>query len=167
MGVPEGEENMQDPQTVYDRSLEHHQEFHRRQNSGKLLIRSEERSWEQNRHGLLKWYLLDGVGEDAVLQGWNVFVNRVRTQGGKHVHQGGTVIFVLEGKGYSIVDGKRVDWEAGDLIMLPIKPGRVEHQHFNLDPDQEVKWIAMSFRPFKEYLSNMIIQRENSPDFAG
>lgn len=157
--------NMEDQKTVYDRALERHQEFLRRQRSGKLLIRSEERPWEQNRQGLIKWYFQEGVEEDSVLRGWNVFAHRIRRQGGKHVHQGGTVIFVLEGKGYSVVDGKRVDWEAGDLIMLPIKPGGVEHQHFNLDPNQEVKWIAFSFRPFKEYLASTITQKENSPDF--
>lgn len=158
---------MEDSKTLYDRRLEGHQEFLRRQRTGKLVIRSEERPWEQNRQGLLRWYLLEGIEEEAVLRGWNVFVHRIHTQGGKHVHQGGTVIFVLEGKGYSIVDGKRFDWEAGDLIMLPIKPGGVEHQHFNLDPKQDVKWIAFSFRPFKEYLASTITQREDSPDYGG
>lgn len=157
----------QETGSLYDRALERQQEFLRRQRSGILLIRSEDRRWEQNRQGLLKFYLLEGVAGDEALEDWNVFVHRIRKQGGKHVHQGGTVIFVLEGKGYSIVDGNRVDWEAGDLIMLPIKPGRVEHQHFNLDPDKEVKWIALSFRPFKDYLASSITQKENSPDYKG
>ncbi|MDP2645805.1 MAG: cupin domain-containing protein [Desulfobacterales bacterium] len=155
----------QDPVTVYDRSLKRQQDFIGRQRSGKMLIRSEDRPWEQNRHGLIKWYTLKEVNDDVVLQDWNVFSNRIRTLGGKHVHQGGTVIYMLAGKGYSIVDGQRFDWEAGDLIMLPIKPGGVEHQHFNLDPEHEVRWIAFSFRPFKDYLASSITQKDTSPDY--
>ena len=48
---------------------------------------------------------------------------RSRPRSGKHRHQGGLVIYVLEGKGYSIVDGERKDWEKGDLVLLPMKPG--------------------------------------------
>ena len=76
-------------------------------------------------------------------------------------------IYVIEGKGYTVVEGQRQDWESGDLVLLPIQPGGVEHQHFNLDPDREVKWIALSFRPFKEYLASSITQKEISPDYKG
>jgi len=35
----------------------------------------------------------------------------------------------------------RYDWEAGDLILLPVKPGGVEHQHFSLG-DEPARWMA-------------------------
>ena len=72
--------------------------------------------------------------KDTPLQHWRVFIHDIKTRSGKHRHQGGLVIYVLEGKGYSVVDGERKDWEKGDLVLLPMKPEGVEHQHFNLDP---------------------------------
>lgn len=36
-----------------------------------------------------------------------------------HKHHNEAVIFIWEGKGYSIVQGKRYDWEAGDALYVP------------------------------------------------
>ena len=52
-----------------------------------------------------------------------MFIHTITTKSGEHRHQGGLLIFVLEGKGYSIVDGERWDWEKGDLVLLPMQPG--------------------------------------------
>src|SRR5439155_811034 len=80
------------------------------------------------------------MGEELV--DWNVFVQDIRVHSGKHRHQGGLVIYIMEGEGYSVVDGERHDWEAGDLLLLPVKKGGVEHQHFNKDDAHPAKWIA-------------------------
>jgi gentisate 1,2-dioxygenase len=72
---------------------------------------------------------------------------------------------VLEGKGYSVVDGERKDWEAGDLVLLPMKPEGVEHQHFNLDPGKPAVWAAFINIPIQEYLASDLQQAENSPDY--
>jgi gentisate 1,2-dioxygenase len=44
-------------------------------------------------------------------------------------HQGGLVIYVLEGegaegRGYTILDDERYEWEAGDVMTLPLRQGR-------------------------------------------
>ena len=51
----------------------------------------------------------------------------------KHRHSYETIIFVLEGRGYSIVEDEKVEWEAGDAIHIP---PWAWHQHFNTDPDK-------------------------------
>jgi gentisate 1,2-dioxygenase len=94
-----------------------------------------------------------------------VFSHDLKTQSGKHRHQGGLVIYVITGKGYSVVDGERVDWQAGDLLLLPIKPGGVEHQHFNLQPGADCRWIAFSYMPFFDHVASEFTQTENSPLF--
>ncbi len=38
--------------------------------------------------------------------------------------------------------GERVDWEKGDLVLPPMKPSGVEHQHFKLDPEKPALWMA-------------------------
>ena len=112
--------------------------------------------------------LLHGPGlsrfQRPPLQLWRVFIHTIATKSGKHAHQGGLVIFVIEGKGYSIVDGERWDWEKGDLVLLPLQPGGVEHQHFNLD-DKPSVWAAFINVPIQEHLASDLQQRETSPDF--
>ena len=101
----------------------------------------------------------------AAAPGWSVFQHDIRRHSGKHVHQGGLVIFVLEGRGYSVVDGVRYDWKKGDLIVLPIKPGGCEHQHFNLKEGEPCHWMAFVFRPFEERLGNQFQQHEISSEW--
>jgi len=36
-----------------------------------------------------------------------------------HKHHNEAVVFILEGKGYSIVQGKRYDWARGDALYMP------------------------------------------------
>jgi hypothetical protein len=120
------------------------------QMKGKPLIKSEERKWEITKIGKLKYYLEPNTLKDNPLHDWYVFVNEIETHGGSHIHQGGIVsIFVLEGRGYSVVDGKRWDWEAGDLLLLPFKMGGVEHQHFNLDPGKPCRWLGLQYNPYR------------------
>lgn len=44
-----------------------------------------------------------------------------------HGHQNPALMYVLQGRGYDIQDGERIDWAAGDLAV--IQAGTV-HQHF-------------------------------------
>lgn len=115
---------------------------------GEILIRPEDREWEVNAQGRLFFYLNPYVFTDTASQNWWVFIKDDKYHSGKHRHQGGLVIYVLEGKGYTIIDGKRFDWEKGDLLLLPIKPEGVEHQHFNLDPNVGCKWMAFIYLPY-------------------
>ncbi len=90
--------------------------------------------------------------KNTVLQGWEVFEVEIPpgSYTGKHRHQGGIAIFILEGKGYTIIEGKRFDWKAGDLVLLPLLPGGVGHQHFNADDKKPVRYIPFGFRAMLE-----------------
>ena len=116
---------------------------------------------------VLQYFLNPYVYTDTALQSWQVFKHEIRTQSGKHRHQGGVIIYVLEGKGYSIIDGERVDWKEGDLVLLPLKPEEVVHQHFNEDPDKPATWIAFYSIPIAEHIAAEMEQIENSPEFKG
>jgi gentisate 1,2-dioxygenase len=76
------------------------------------------------------------------------------------------VIFVLEGEGGTEVDGEKVPWKAGDLILLPIKPGGVEHKHFNSEVGKGCKWMAFIYKPFSFLLSSEMVQLEVAPEFS-
>ena len=137
--------------------------FIQRQFSGRIVIKGSELPWEQSRQGRLKWYLNPHVFTDTALQDWFVFIHDVQTHSGRHRHQGGIVLYVLEGKGYTILEGKKVEWEEGDLILLPFAPGGVEHQHFNREPGKGCKWLAFIYLPQHDYVGSGLDQKEDAP----
>jgi gentisate 1,2-dioxygenase len=51
---------------------------------------------------------------------------------------GGQVIYVIQGRGYTMLDDDRHDWEAEDVINIPIRQEGVDVQHVNLDPVEPV-----------------------------
>lgn len=82
----------------------------------------------------------------------------------RHGHQNSALLYVLEGKGYDISNGERVDWEEGDCCF--VAPGTV-HQHFNSDPDKPARVIIIKTKPIYNF-ANLNFQefREKAPKDA-
>lgn len=149
---------------LYDELQQMHKEEKKRAESGAIVIRGKDQPWEQSRQGQLKHFLHPKI-ETTALFGWMVFLQRIHTHSGRHRHQGGLVIYVVEGKGCTTVNDKRYDWEGGDLILLPITPGGVEHQHFNVDPDKAVR--LASHGPHAAHEPDGQLQHQADRGFAG
>lgn len=156
---------MDAPQSTYDRNYARTHEIQQRSRTAKIVVRPGDRPEELTRQGRLRYYLNRNTLQDTVLKDWNIFTHELRTRSGKHRHQGGLVIYVIEGKGYTIVEGQRQDWQSGDLILLPIRPGGVEHQHFNLNGSAPSRWMAYIYKPFHDEVAHGMEQREESPEF--
>jgi hypothetical protein len=155
-----------EPADCYEQCLRTRDAFVRRGYEAKVVIRSEDRPWQMTRQARLKFMLMPQMFDDSVLSEWWVFLEDIHTHSGKHRHQGGLVIFVLEGRGHTVVDGVRHDWEAGDLILLPLKPDGVEHQHFNADPQAGCRWLAFVYTPYWNLTAAEMAQVEVSPDWV-
>ena len=69
--------------------------------------------------------------------------------GQKHGHINSAVFYILNGKGYDIHDGKRIDWEAGDVCI--VENGCV-HQHFNADPNRPAQFVIFKAKPLFLFL---------------
>lgn len=138
---------------------------------GQVVIPGKGRPFCQSRQGQERYYLTPtcytGVPAKTVLDNWIVFVQNVTKHSGKHRHQGGLVIYIIEGEGHTIVDGERFDWEAGDLMILPIRPNGCEHQHFNKHEDKPVKWIAFIHTAIYEWCASEMVQVEKHPEWRG
>lgn len=52
------------------------------------------------------------------------------------------MLYVLQGKGYTLLDGVRHDWQAEDLINIPIRAQGVVVQHVNTDPRRPVRFVS-------------------------
>lgn len=139
----------------------------RRMMEGKVVIKGIDMPWEQNRQGYIKYLCYPKNWDTLGVPLWSIFVHRIKNHSGKHTHQGGLGLFVLEGRGYTVVDGVRYDWEKNDLILLPVKPGGCEHQHFNLDDSKPAEWLAFIFTVYRDATGNLRNQQEMSPDWHG
>jgi hypothetical protein len=151
----------------YERIMRYLLAIRDRSLTGKIVVRGADRPFKQNRQGLIKLYMSREVVDDTALKDWSVFVHEIHRHSGTHRHQGGIALFVLEGEGYTIVNGERIDWEAGDLILLPIVRGGCEHQHFNRHADRPCKWLAFIHKPMWDEIGSYIEQVETSPDYKG
>ena len=153
----------------YERVIAFEKAERRRSHEGQVVIHGRDVEWHQGRQALIKPYMYPSKytkrPPETALDSWIVFQNHIKVHSGRHRHQGGLVIYVLEGEGYTVVDGERHDWEAGDLLLLPIQEGGVEHQHFNKDDDKPAKWIAFINSTIKEWGSSEMTQIDIHPDF--
>ena len=64
--------------------------------------------------------------------------------GQKHGHLNSAVFYVLKGRGYDIHDGRRIEWKAGDVMI--VENGCV-HQHFNDSEDEEAILLVFKAKP--------------------
>ena len=71
----------------------------------------------------------------------NIFEETPHSSSHKHTHTE-AMLYVLEGRGYSLIDGKRYDWEEGDAVHVP--PRMTEHEHFN-DSDERTRTLRIEF----------------------
>lgn len=71
----------------------------------------------------------------------NIFEEAPRTRSHRHTHTE-AMLYVLEGSGYSEIDGQRHDWEAGDAVHVP--PRMTLHEHFN-DSESRTRTLRIEF----------------------
>ncbi len=118
---------------------------------GKVHIKYSQAEWQMAKMGKTLYYA-HPMMQDHAIRDWCVFLHEIRWKAGRHTHQGGVLIYILQGTGYTTMDGERVDWKAGDLLVLPIQPGGVSHQHFSTDKDRPARFVAFLYMPFREAL---------------
>ena len=161
----EKEPGQKDEGSHYDETLKMYAQERERARTGKIVVRGKDLPWRQSRMGCTRGYLSwNGVGDYAIAD-WTCFIKNMEYHSGKHRHQGGIMLYILEGEGYTVVDGEKVMWEKGDLIVLPVKPNGCEHQHFNKEPGKPAKWMAFRYHPFSGVLGNLFEHVEDRPDW--
>jgi gentisate 1,2-dioxygenase len=163
-------EREKDPSTLqestYERNVKYYQKWSDRQKTGKILVRGDEREYEQSRQGFIKFYLAPLI-TDTASNTWAVFEQNIKKQSGRHNHQGGIIIYVVEGEGITEVNGMILEWKAGDLLLLPIQPGGCTHQHWNKDASKGCRWVAFRDLLVAPYIANTIDQVSSMPDQNG
>ncbi len=109
---------------------------------GQIIVRGKDLPLEKNRQGLQKWYMHPDMEENC-LNSLLVFVQEIPPGGrtGKQKSQGGQIGVVWEGRGYTLVDGVRHDWEKHDVLNFPVRTAGIVLQHVNTDMKESARII--------------------------
>ena len=91
-------------------------------------------------------------GSEEGVGGWKVLGHR---------HSVEAVIYIKQGRGYSVVDGKRYDWEAGDFICVPYFAW---HRHVN-EGDGEMHYMACTTQHLSRALGVAVYEDERYPEY--
>lgn len=112
--------------------------------SGVQVIKESDLPLEVNRQGLMRWYMHPAI-KDTVLSTYLCFQQDIPpgSRSGRLKFQGGQVIYVIEGRGHTLIDGVKHAWEAGDVLNLPLRRGGIVVQHVNDDPERTARFIAV------------------------
>ncbi|UCJ08589.1 cupin domain-containing protein [Chitinophaga pendula] len=79
----------------------------------------------------------------------------------KHRHTYETVLYVLEGTGWTEIEGERITWKAGDAVYIP---SWAWHRHQNLDDQAPARYIACENAPQLQNLG-LALREEEGRDF--
>jgi hypothetical protein len=112
--------------------------------NGMQVLKRRDLPVELNRQGLMRWYMHPGI-TDTVLSTYLCFEQEIPagSRSGRLKFQGGQVIYVIAGRGHTLVDGVKHPWASGDVINLPLRRGGIIVQHVNDDPAEPARFIAV------------------------
>jgi gentisate 1,2-dioxygenase len=128
---------------LFDRLVQLRDIQRRRLDNTTFLIRGDELPWELNAHGRMQWYLHPLIAYSAVQT--QIFYRQEILPGSRSGVQrnGGDVVFyILEGEGYTELNGTRHQWKGGDVMTLPTYPEGVVFRHVNTG-ESRVRLICM------------------------
>jgi mannose-6-phosphate isomerase-like protein (cupin superfamily) len=129
--------------TKYQELIELRDKERARIASSSVCVKGKELPLEVNPQGMLKWYMHPNI--DSTAHKFIMFYTQElppASRSGKQRTQGGVVFVVVEGTGYTVIDGQRYDWKQNDVVQLPIKPDGVIFQHFNTSEKERSLLIA-------------------------
>ena len=111
--------------------------------NGIQVIKQSELPLEVSRQGLMRWYMHPAI-KDTVLSVLLFFQQEIppASRSGRLKFQGGQVMLILEGQGYTLIDGVKHPWKAGDLVNLPLRADGIIVQHFNTDAHKPARFVA-------------------------
>jgi gentisate 1,2-dioxygenase len=91
-----------------------------------LLCTSEEADkfdWPERNN--VEWYYSHKLPARTI--GFHIGHFKPNMQGGTHRHSCEALIYILEGDGYSAVDGETIEWKAGDALFVPPMAWHAHH----------------------------------------
>ena len=130
-------------------------------------MKGKEVEWEWNPQGKMKWYLHPSLRDRSQTLLFYIQQLPEGSRSGRQRHQGGKVMFILEGSGHSQIGERIVNWEKYDYIAFPRLREGIVVQHFN-DSQKPARFIIAepNFYPILGVdMGAGLEQLENAPEY--
>jgi quercetin dioxygenase-like cupin family protein len=75
----------------------------------------------------------------------------------RHRHSYETILFVLEGRGLTVIEDRRIEWEPGDAIYIPVWAW---HHHENASTALGCRYVACENAPLLQTLGAAVREEE-------
>ncbi len=133
-----------DPNTFSDRMEVQIKKQEDAKHSGRIVARAEEMQWGETKMGSLSLRISPMAG--FPINTMHAHMDRIApgASTGLHRHSSEAIVLVIEGEGYTTIDGVRYDWEKGDCFVVPVGTW---HQYFNKSDVDPVIYYAVSNWP--------------------
>ncbi len=131
----------------YDRTIQLADETRARVQQGPVVVHTKDLKLEhlasQSRH---RAYISEPQILGSMVQTMAMFIAEIPANGktGKHRHFNEAMIYILAGRGHTLIDGQRYEWGEGDVVSVPLYSW---HQHFNDDPGRPVRYLGVTNIP--------------------
>lgn len=147
--------------STYPELLELFQEQLDAKKKSRILIRREDIKWDDahpqsrsatlvdSRNGFATTFVNVGISEIAS-----------KTHTGKHKHSE-AVVYILSGRGHSIIGGKKYSWKQGDAVYIP--PDTF-HQHYNTGRET-VQYLRVVPGPVQINLLSIVAALNFAPSY--
>ncbi len=138
---------------------------------GIQVVKESELPLENSKQGLMRWYLHPAIN-DTCIKALMFFQQEIPpgSRSGRLKFQGGQVMMILEGEGYTLIDGVKHSWKKGDVLNLPLRADGIVVQHFNASKEHVAKFVAAE----PNWVEGVTVDRgcgfeqlENAPEYKG
>ena len=115
-----------------------------RWNDSRLVTKSEDLEFTTSPRGTMAQVIHPSLGHRN--QQLGSFIRELPSgkKSGEHRHNFEAILHIIQGVGYTVIDGTRYDWTVGDTITVPPMSA---HQHFNLYPNNPARIFAVTSLP--------------------
>src|SRR3990172_5047758 len=94
--------------------------------NSKVIMRKEDLKFERSRQGMTAQVVNPALGFNVHAISSFIRESPPGKKGGKHRHRMEAIIHILSGRGYSIIDDRKTEWNEGDTLCIPMWS---THQH--------------------------------------
>jgi len=141
--------------TLYGEQLSFAANEEKVRRQGNVLMKEKDIRMEKTRMGHLAYVVDPKVGFRTRVLGSLLAEIPPGCHSGAHRHLYEEVNYILRGRGYSIIEDRKIEWKAGDALCIPVFGW---HQHFNTG-EEPARFLVHHNRPFMENLGHMLVQQ--------
>jgi gentisate 1,2-dioxygenase len=127
----------------------------KRRRSSRVLVKGSRVEFEKTPMGLVRYVIDPKAGFLMRVLGTLLAEISPGRRSGAHRHLYEEVNYIISGRGYSMIEDRRYDWSAGDVLCIPVFSW---HQHFNTG-DQPARFLVHHSRPLMENLGFMHVEQ--------